>query len=219
MKRRSVVLGLGAALTGAGGLFGTGAFTSVDADRTATVGVAGDNSGFLRLFPSPDPVNGSFASTGPDTTGNQLALDFDDEIHQTTNPHGGIGVGMDSLYVFDDVFRVENQGAQEVYVDITPLVDVDLQDAGNDGTQGDVTIEFIATDSGGSRHVIDGTAAELTVPVGTIRAVGVRIRTDDESTYGNVNTVTDSNQTNGTQAEITADDTIDSGNAIDPGTP
>lgn len=219
MKRRSVVLGLGAALTGAGGLFGTGAFTSVDADRTATVGVAGDDSGFLRIFPSPDPANGSFASTGPANVGNQLILDFNDEIPSTTNSNGGIGVGMDSEYVFDDVFRVENQGTQDVYLDVTRLIDVDLQDASNDGTQGDVTIDFIATDSGGSRHVIDGNVAELTVPVGTVRAVGVRIRTDDESTYGNVNTATDSNQTNGTQAEITADDTIDSGNAIDPGSP
>lgn len=219
MNRRQLLVGLGGIAGGGGIATGTGAFTSVDADRVAQVEVAGDQTGYLRIFPTPNTANGAFAATTTASTGNQLQLDFNDEIPDPPNPSGGEGVGVDSEYVFDDVFRIENRGTQEVYVDITPLIDVSLQDAGNDGTQGDVTLEFFAKDSSGNREVIDGSTAELTVPVGTVRAVGVEINTDDESTYGNINSPLDSNQTSGETTTVNADNTVDSGNAIDPGSP
>lgn len=213
MKRRGLVAGIGAAVAGVGGMFGTGAFTSVNADRTATVAVAQENESFLAILPSDGQPNGTFATQGAGNGAEEIGLDFNDG--NGTEP-GSQGVGTDSTYNFDDVFRVENQGTQDIYVDISSLIDIPLKNG--QGSPGDVTVEFIAKDGSGNRQVIDGSNADLTVPVGEQRPVGVRILTDDESTYGNVNNPTDNNTTESTTTTITAD-TDDSGTTIDPGTP
>ncbi|GAA0524273.1 Protein of unknown function [Halorubrum aquaticum] len=215
MKRRGLIAGIGAAVAGAGGMLGTGAFTSVNADRMATVAVADESDSFLAIFPSGSQPNATFATA--DSGDGEIALDFNNanDTWQGT-PTSSQGVGVDSTYIFDDVFRIENQGTQDVYVDITSLIDVPLQNGS--GNPGDVTLEFIAKDGSGNRTVIDGTTADLTVPVGGQRPVGVRIVTDDESTYGNVNNPTDNNTTQGEMTTIVAD-TDDSGTTIDPGTP
>jgi hypothetical protein len=200
-------------VTGAGGILGTGAFTSVDADRTATVAVAQENESFLAIFPSDGQPNGTFATQGAGNGAEEIGLDFNASSGTSA---GSQGVGTDSTYIFDDVFRVENRGTQDVYVDIASLIDVPLQPGS--GSPGDVTVKFIAKDGSGNRTVIDGSNADLTVPVGEQRPVGVRILTDEESTYGNINNPTDNNVTQSTTTEIVAD-TDDSGSTIDPGTP
>jgi hypothetical protein len=85
---------------------GSGAFTSVSADRSVDVAVADDADAFLAMVPSDGP-NGEYAETTGDGT---IALDF------AENSAGGSGVGTDSVYQFDDVFRITNQGTQPVYV-------------------------------------------------------------------------------------------------------
>lgn len=217
MKRRGFISGIGAATVGAGGLFGTGAFTSVNADRTAQVEVAEEDSAYLAIFPSNGQPNGSFATDGG-TSQNAVEIGFDFNDASGT-ASGSQGPGVDSTYIFDDVFRVANQGTQEVYVDLMSLNSVPLLDVGGDGDQGDVTLEFFAKDSSGNREVIDGSNAELTVPVGGQRPVGTRVITDPGSTYGDINSPNDNNTTQSTTTTITADTTVDSGNAIDPGTP
>ncbi|ELY68308.1 hypothetical protein C489_07685 [Natrinema versiforme JCM 10478] len=137
-------------------------------------------------------------------------MDFNDEIPNSTNPEGGIGVAPDSRYEFDDVFRVQNQGTQDIYVDITPISNLSLTNGG------DVNLEFYIRD-GDTRETIDGSNAELTVPVGKVRSVGVYIETADGSNYS-IDSTTDSDQGSDT-ATIAADSTVDSGNAIDPGSP
>jgi len=96
-----------------------------------------------------------------------------------------------------------------VYVDVSPI-SITLDNGG------DVSLEFYVRD-GGTAKTIDGSNAELTVPVGEVRSVGVAIVTADGSNYS-INSTTDSDQGSGT-ATITADTTIDSGNGIDPGSP
>ncbi|WP_272045078.1 hypothetical protein [Halorubrum ezzemoulense] len=49
MNRRNVLLGLGTAAAGSGAVFGSGAFTQVEADRSITVGVSGDSSAQVQL--------------------------------------------------------------------------------------------------------------------------------------------------------------------------
>lgn len=213
MKRRNLIAGIGAAVTGAGGILGTGAFTSVNADRTATVAVAQENESFLAIFPSDGQPNSAFATQGAGNGAEEIGFDFNGSGGTSA---GSQGVGTDSTYIFDDVFRVENRGTQDVYVDISSLIDIPLEDGS--GSPGDVTLKFIAEDGSGNRTVIDGSNADLTVPVGEQRPVGVRILTDEESTYGNINNPTDNNVTQSTTTEIVAD-TDDSGTTIDPGTP
>ena len=54
MNRRTVLLGLGATGIGTGALFGSGAFTSVQASRDFTVEVAGDEAAALGLIANDD---------------------------------------------------------------------------------------------------------------------------------------------------------------------
>ena len=49
MNRRNVLIGLGTVAAGGGAALGTGAFSSVQADRQVSVETAGDASGFLTL--------------------------------------------------------------------------------------------------------------------------------------------------------------------------
>jgi hypothetical protein len=110
MNRRKLLIGLGAA-AGAGGVLGSGAFTSVTANRTAKVEVVDDASAYLALESTSEP-NGAYA----DGSGDQLELDFSSD---NETDKGGKGLGDDSVYTFDDVFKITNQGTQGVGVTAT----------------------------------------------------------------------------------------------------
>ncbi len=228
MNRRQLLVGLGGLVGGGGMAAGTGAFTSVDADRQASVQVSGDVNGFLQIFSSNrgtlNQPNGTFAtSTG--SPGNQLTLDFNDADGTGS---GSIGVGTDSRYVFDDVFRVRNEGTQDVFVQIASL---DVETDPNVGSGGQVLIDFFASEGADTNttgpsfenvDVIDGSANELSVPVGTSRAVGVRIETVDGSNYDGVSdpAVRGVNIASGTTTTINADAADDTSvTNVNPGAP
>jgi hypothetical protein len=90
----------------------SGAFTSVSAERTATVDVAADSQAFLALFANGSSPNGGFATndTGPN---GELTIDI------STTQSGGSGVNPNAVTNVDDVFVIQNQGTQPVDVTIT----------------------------------------------------------------------------------------------------
>ena len=197
MNRRQLLVGLGGLVGGGGMAAGTGAFTSVDADRQANVEVSDDVNGFLQIYPSNrsplDQPNGTFANNNG-TPGSQLSLDINDAAG--TDP-GSTGIGTDSRYVFDDVFRVRNEGTQDVFVQIDSISTTTDPPSGASG--GSIEVDFFAsagadTNSTGpsfsSVDVIDGTN-EMLVPVGNVRAVGMRIETVDGSNYDGVSAPND----------------------------
>ena len=106
MQRRKFVLGLGSLTAAGAAAVGSGAFTTAEATRDVAVEVADDSTGYLALQASGGP-NGQFASQGGD---GRIGLDF------SGSGNGGGGVGRNSVYNLDDVFRVTNQGTQTVYV-------------------------------------------------------------------------------------------------------
>jgi hypothetical protein len=92
---------------------GTGAFSSVEAERNVSVEVAGDASALLRIAPFDGP-NGAYATGADDGA---LSLDF-------TGSNGNIdgeGVNQDAISNFNEVFLIENQGTQEVELSVSPL--------------------------------------------------------------------------------------------------
>ena len=108
MKRRNFIAGLGALSAGGAAALGTGAFSSVEAERDVSVELADDANAYLALEATSD-----YAEANED---GMLELDFGDlEDH-------GDGVGEDSSYIFGsgnperNVFTVENQGTQDVNV-------------------------------------------------------------------------------------------------------
>ncbi|WP_200531287.1 LamG domain-containing protein [Halorubrum sp. LN27] len=106
MDRRNYIAMIGG-VTGLGAAVGTGAFSSVEADRDVSVAVADENDAYLGMEPLDTPNGNQFATQG---TANQIGLDFSD------SGNDGSGVGLDSVYDFDDVFQITNQGTQGVYV-------------------------------------------------------------------------------------------------------
>jgi hypothetical protein len=82
MKRRTILLGLGTAIAGGGAVLGTGAFTTVEADRSVSVNVAEDSAALVGI-----DVNDRYG----DTTDNGVAeFDLQSNIFEDTgfNPQG-----------------------------------------------------------------------------------------------------------------------------------
>jgi hypothetical protein len=147
-------------LAGAGGLAGTGAFTSVAADRDLTVTVADDADALLAMEPSDGP-NGAYASQSDGT----IRFQFGDD-----SATDGSGVGLDSVYEFDNVFTVTNQGTQPVYV----WVEFDF-----DGTPFDSEMVWLYPDSDPSIRLNDGPNSVVELPVGATVAMGVHVETPE----------------------------------------
>ncbi|MFY4816355.1 DUF1102 domain-containing protein [Haloarcula sp. AONF1] len=167
MKRRTLLGSLG--LIAAGSAVGTGAFSSVTADRTASVAIAEEDEAFLALTPT-ESENGLFAeNTG---SGNQLLLDFNSQPQQDPTLPGGSaqGLGTRSTYEFNRVFEVSNQGSTELFFESS------IDASGDDSVDG---IEFFVGDNTGD--VIDGEDAVVNVGVGNSAEVGVRIDMSDEN--------------------------------------
>ncbi|WP_233125222.1 hypothetical protein [Halorubrum sp. SD683] len=106
------------ALGGGGAVVtGTGAFTSVEANRDVSVQVADDTDALLRMAAAGEG-NDEYVTTN----GGELGIDLTSD-----NPTaaGGKGVNTDAVTVIADLFEIQNQGTQEVEVEVTPLSFVD----------------------------------------------------------------------------------------------
>jgi hypothetical protein len=116
MKRRTFIVGAGSFAASTGTILGSGAFTSTDANRTVDVRIADDFNAYLRLT----PVDNDFAESRGD--GDHLALRFDEEFSESwgdpdiDSDNTGDGLGRNSVYEFDSVFSITNQGTNKVKV-------------------------------------------------------------------------------------------------------
>jgi len=122
MKRRNFIVGLGALSAGSAAALGTGAFSSVEAERDVSVELADDAQAYLAIEGTSD-----YAEENEDGV---LELEFGDL------EEGGDGVGEDSSYFFGsgnpdrNVFTVQNQGTQTV--EVTPEYQVLRFDSNGD---------------------------------------------------------------------------------------
>lgn len=120
LNRRNALIGLGAIATGGGALFGSGAFSQVEADRTMTVSLSDDSTAELTL-------NGTstYATTETGTNGsNILRLEFNN-------------LNDDAVSTFDGVFEITNNDSDgndhSVQVVSSGEIDgtiIDFQDSG-----------------------------------------------------------------------------------------
>lgn len=114
MQRRKFIAGLGSlAAAGAAGI-GTGAFTSVQANRDVDIDVADDADALLGIDAS-NASNGGYVSTN----GKTAALDITD----SNGNIAGEGVNENATTVLRDLFDIRNQGANGVFVFINTGVD------------------------------------------------------------------------------------------------
>ena len=156
MRRRSVIIGLGATAAG-GGAIATGAFDTASAERDATVALADDASSLLSLT----PLDESFAFV--DDAG-ELALVFD-EVEG-----GGTGFGSNTVYEVDEVFQVSNQGTEDLGLFATV----------DDGSLGDADFALTVDDEE------LGPDPTVELGVGEAVAVGVEVDAGEDPTDGEV---------------------------------
>lgn len=122
MKRRTLIAGLGSLTASSVLAVGTGAFTSVSANRTISVETADDDEALLALDQRGSGERSEFDGT-PSTLEFNLPGDEEEE-YPDGNPTDPRGLGTDSVYRFgmdangqtQGLFRVKNQGTQPVHV-------------------------------------------------------------------------------------------------------
>ena len=170
MKRRQFVLGLGAVTASGATLLGSGAFTSVRADRTISVETAQDSEAFLELDALGEPER----SVAGDTVEFEFPSLAEQEVDDV-NPQNPQGLGRDSVYRFasdvdgsNGLFQITNNGTQPVDVFAEQqtsgdVPDIDIFDVG--------TGELLRS---GSPGILD---------IGTELNVGFRIDTTGVDTH------------------------------------
>ncbi|MFB6073156.1 MAG: hypothetical protein ABEJ88_09330 [Halobacterium sp.] len=114
MQRRRFLVSLGG-LAGATSLaLGTTAFTSVSATRSVSVTVADDERAFLRLEPLRVDGSGGLPTGRSKSYGEQVWFSLPGTGPGETTEAEGLGV--ESVYEFHELLRIENQGTQPVEV-------------------------------------------------------------------------------------------------------
>lgn len=186
MKRRSLLAGIGIAASG-GVAVGTGAFTSVEAERTVNIEVANEDEALLTMEPDLDSENADFVNQGTDGV---LFFDINDVVG---GDGSGKGPSTESVYTFDSVFNVRNRGTQEVFFE-TQFENIESLDS----------VGFYAGNEDDS--VLDGEEYVGKIPVGETADMGIKIDTSDMDVELGEDRLIDD-----ITAEITASD--DSGNA------
>ena len=141
MNRRNVILGLGGLVAGGGVLVGTGAFDTVEAQRSATVETAEDADAFLALEPAErgdetdDDSDNAFVEQNDDGL---LEITFGDD-----DGAAGGGLNLNARTMFEELFVIRNQGTQTVnnlvldFVEDDPLADT-------------VTLQYVIEGDGGT---------------------------------------------------------------------
>jgi hypothetical protein len=154
MQRRKFLIGTGALAAGSAAAIGTGAFTSVQADRTVNVEVAGDDGAYLKIVPTDAP-NSKFVSE-KDNGELEIAIgDLGDEFGDTdkhafdADAQPGDGVNPNARTTIESAFKIINQGTQEVEVDLLDTDDEDKVEVGEPNNPGQTKAWFyFDTDEG-----------------------------------------------------------------------
>jgi hypothetical protein len=152
-SRRSVLIGLGSLVAGGGALLGTGAFTTVEAERTVNVNTAGDGSAFLQLQPATENGNdnGAYANQ-PD--GETITI----TLNGNAGTSGGSGLNKNAKTTIRDIVQVTNNGTD-------PITNLNLTMTDSDGEELTDTISFTsdvdpsATYSHGD-NILDGNSLD-----------------------------------------------------------
>lgn len=98
-------MALGGITIGGGALFGTGAFSTVQADRTVNVAVEGDSAALLSLDDADS--NGNDYGNASNISNGTLELTFDNLGNST-------GLNLDATTTFDPLFRAINNGSSSI---------------------------------------------------------------------------------------------------------
>jgi len=133
LSRRNALLGLGTLIAGGGAVLGTGAFTTVEAERTVSVETAGDASAFLGFSSLNEDV--------VDDSGDLIEINLDGSSSDDAD-----GINQNARSRFEGLVQVTNNGADEINsltfsFDVTGTDSNDDHEAALSITHGDDTLE------------------------------------------------------------------------------
>jgi hypothetical protein len=201
MQRRKFIASIGSVAAGAAAVTGTGAFTSVEADRSVDVEVAGDSSAYLGLRKAADENvdPGANSDAYVDDSGSEVSFDFSSS-NSTTDL--GDGFNPNAITEVDNLIEVQNQGTQSAFLSVD-TADLDLSDgSGNQAGVGLAVVDDesatsnlndnIAFDSGGS-NPDGGSIADPTTDGAYELTQGESVHLDltvDTTTFDNANVST-----------------------------
>ena len=158
MERRKFTIGLGALATGSAAALGTGAFSSVEAERSVEIDVEGDAEAYLRLTGDEEFID--------DDTPQDSELEFAFGVNEETE-EGGQGFNDDAVTVVEDIVTIENQGTEDT-------VQVDF---GEDGDNDDeVTVNL---DDADVKLMLPEDVSDRTIDVGNSTTIDIEVDTRD----------------------------------------
>lgn len=172
MRRRSTLLGLSGLVVGGGAVLGTGAFSTVEAERTVTIETAGDADAFLRLT---------------DARGDSEYIEEDNGIIQI-NLHN---LNRNATTTFRELVEITNQGTQTIQT-----INLEMFTPNGDNTQaaenvGDQTFWFPIDEVGGDGQALIGNNDDLlgqgvisSLAPGTSIRFGLEVRLTINELYG-----------------------------------
>jgi len=130
MNRRNVIIGMGGLAVGGGALVGTGAFDTVEAERTVSVETAGDADAFLALEAARE--DGEYVEEEDGTI--RINLDGNDQ--------GAGGLNQNADTTLRELVEVTNQGTQTVETINLEMFTPGGENTGADNDVGDQTFWF-----------------------------------------------------------------------------
>lgn len=156
-NRRSVLIGLGGLTAGGGALLGTGAFTTVTAERTVNVETAGDASAFLGLAPADrgdgDDIQNEYVADPGDGTLEITLVNNDDTDGNAS------GLNQNAKTVFRNLVTITNNGTQ----DVTSLnLEFIGEESDNFSGELDSVFSFTVSDGNGNQDSVDNAGDILT---------------------------------------------------------
>ena len=160
MRPKGKMIALLAIFAAIGLVTATGAFTTVQAERTVSVNVAGDSAALLQLDPASGQDYASLDSNG------ELAIDFDGS--DTTFGNGAEGVNPNATTVVVDLFTVTNQGSSTVSLDYS-------KSGGTSGEQDSVFLINSSNSNANSQETFNG----VTLSSGGSHDLGIVLDTTD----------------------------------------
>lgn len=162
LNRRNVLVGLGTIVAGGGAALGTGAFSSVEAQREVTVDVTDDTAALIGLTAGTS----SYVNEDGGSDNNLLKIDLSSDELENAD-----GINLDGTLTIEDAFTITNNHDGGVEITI-----------GDSGTvsSNDVAISFRGEPDGAliSEESLDQAG-------GTDNTIDVTIEIDTEDTASN----------------------------------
>jgi len=157
MNRRNVLVGLGTIVAGGGAALGTGAFSSVEADRSVNIETASDSDALLGIDITEADLEGS---------GDTIEFDLSNDLN------------LDALTRFDDALEITNNG--------TDNVDITIEDESNTGLSTDDSSTYDSDNNQGLRFQTSDSLTDVSGTVTLDVVFNLKGITDTSSGNGQI---------------------------------